>query len=379
MINEAAYWIALAHLPKWGNFKINSLVKNIYTDQRISIKDFFDLSVKDWENTFNLDKKEIETLLTSKSEIPSDAFLAETLNNNGIELIPIISTMYPHTLKNNMSELKSPTVLYTKGNIKIFLEKSVAIVGSRNANELSLKFTENIAKRASKNFKVIVSGFAKGVDKKALDSAIENKGQSIIVLPQGIMTFENGFRSYYKDIINGNLLVVSSFLPKAPWRVELAMARNPIIYGLANEIYVAESSEKGGTWSGAMDGLRKGRRIFVRKPQQNEKNANEILIQKGAIPVDSEGNEISEFKKAVTVSDISAKDSFKNEFYRIYDLLKTGDFTINEILNNLNLSWTENELKEFLIADKNIEVINKSPLKFKAKNSDNNQISLFES
>lgn len=274
MIKEAAYWIAIAHLPKWGNFKINNLVKNIYSDQKISIKEFFNLSVKDWENTFNLNKQDIESLSTSKSEIPSDSFLAETLNNNGIELIPIISTMYPQTLKNNMSELKSPTVLYTKGNIKIFLEKSVAIVGSRNANELSLKFTENIAKHASKNFKVIVSGFAKGVDKKALDSAIENNGQSIIVLPQGILTFESGFRNYYKEIINGNLLVVSSFLPKAPWRVELATARNPIIYGLANE----------------------------------------ILIQKGAIPVDSEGNEIPENKKAITVSDIPDKDLLKNEF-----------------------------------------------------------------
>ena len=201
MIKVAAYWIAIAHLPKWGNIKINNLVKNIYSDQKISIKEFFNLSVKDWENTFNLNKQDIESLSTSKSEIPSDSFLAETLNNNGIELIPIISTMYPQTLKNNMSELKSPTVLYTKGNIKIFLEKSVAIVGSRNANELSLKFTENIAKHASKNFKVIVSGFAKGVDKKALDSAIENNGQSIIVLPQGILTFESGFRNYYKEIL----------------------------------------------------------------------------------------------------------------------------------------------------------------------------------
>ena len=116
------------------------------------------------------------------------------------------------------------------------------------------------------------------------------------------------------------------------------MARNPIIYGLANE----------------------------------------ILIQKGAIPVDSEGNEIPENKKAITVSDIPDKDLLKNEFYGIYDLLKTGNITINEILNYLNLSWTENELKEFLITDKNIEVINDSPLKFKAKNSDNNQISLFD-
>jgi predicted Rossmann fold nucleotide-binding protein DprA/Smf involved in DNA uptake len=67
------------------------------------------------------------------------------------------------------------------------------------------------------------------------------------------------------------------------------MARNPIIYGLAEEIFVAESSEKGGTWSGVIDGLRKNRKIFVRMPDADESNANKILISRGAIAVDDNG------------------------------------------------------------------------------------------
>jgi hypothetical protein len=35
-----------------------------------------------------------------------------------------------------------------------------------------------------------------------------------------------------------------------------------------------------------MDGLRKGRKIYVRKPEPNENNANILLIQKGAIAFD---------------------------------------------------------------------------------------------
>lgn len=169
------------------------------------------------------------------------------------------------------------------------LEKSIAIVGSRNASDISLQFTDKIAQLASKEYKVVVSGFAKGVDKQALVSAIKYKGQSIIVLPQGILTFESGFKTYYRQIVDGDVLVLSTFFPKAPWRTDLAMARNPIIYGLANEIYVAESSDKGGTWSGVDDGLRKKRVVYVRKPEKPEPNANLLLIQKGGIPVDFNG------------------------------------------------------------------------------------------
>ncbi len=43
-------------------------------------------------------------------------------------------------------------------------------------------------------------------------------------------------KKYYKQLVEGDVLVLSTFHPKAPWRVELAMARNPIIYGLADEI-----------------------------------------------------------------------------------------------------------------------------------------------
>lgn len=95
-----------------------------------------------------------------------------------------------------------------------------------------MQFTDNVAKKASSEHKVVVSGFARGVDKQALDSAMKHKGQSIIVLPQGITTFASGMKKYYKQIIEGNVLVLSTFHPKSPWAVDLAMARNSIIYGL---------------------------------------------------------------------------------------------------------------------------------------------------
>ncbi len=81
------------------------------------------------------------------------------------------------------------------------------------------------------------------------------------------------------------------------------MARNPIIYGLANEIYVAESSEKGGTWAGVIDGLRKKRSIFVRQPDGYEQNANALLINKGAIAVDFDGKKIENHEESLVVNE----------------------------------------------------------------------------
>ena len=289
MKEQTPYWITLAHLPKWGTEKINRLVVKIVHDNKMSLEDFFMLSTTDWKEKFELSENDILLLEKEKEKLPNNAFLAEELLSQGFDIIPINSVEYSQTLKKNL-KIKAPTILYIKGNKRILQEDSIAIVGSRKANEIALQFTDNVAKKATENFKIVVSGFAKGVDKQALDSAINYKGQSIIVLPQGIMTFGSGIKKYYKQITNGDVLVVSTFPPKMTWSVGLAMARNPIIYALANTIFVAQSENKGGTWSGVLDGLSKGRIIFVRKPNQEEQTANLILIEKGAKMVDIEGN-----------------------------------------------------------------------------------------
>ncbi|MCK9199412.1 MAG: DNA-processing protein DprA, partial [Bacilli bacterium] len=193
MNKEEAYWITLAHLPRWGYAKINNIIFKFNHDYKISIEEFFQLSDLELRDLYSLEQKDIISLNQAKLEIPNNAFIAESLINEGYELIPIISTEYSNTLKENLKLQHSPSLLYIKGDKQILQENSIAIVGSRDASEISLQFADNIAKIASQEYKVVVSGFAKGVDKQALDSVLKYNGRSIIVLPQGIATFDSGF------------------------------------------------------------------------------------------------------------------------------------------------------------------------------------------
>jgi len=257
---------------------------------------------------------------------------------------------------------RAPLLLYIKGDKQLLKDSAVAIVGSRSASQKSLRFTNTIAKKVCDQNKVVVSGYAKGVDRQALVSAINFKGKSIIVLPQGITTFKSGFKKYYKHIINGDVLVSSIFHPNVPWSPQNAMARNPIIYGLAGEIYVAESNEKGGTWSGVIDGLRKGHKIYIRKPSQREKNANLLLIEKGAIPVDDNGK--------ILKNEIQTREKNKKIYdEKILELLKKKPLTSKDIIKNLNLSLTQRNVTDYLKNHPKIITLNKhKPLKFKLKN-----------
>lgn len=359
MNQELTYWVALAHTPKMWTARKNEIIAYCFQREK-TIVDFFS---SDQFLGMSLTPQEAVLLQQTKSELANYAFMVEELLDQGFDIIPVTSQEYSPTLKSNL-KYSSPIVLYTKGNKQILHEKSIAIVGSRNANENSLKFTDNVAKKASMEYKVVVSGFAKGVDKQALDSALAYKGQSIIVLPQGITTFSSGIKKYYKQIVGGDVLVLSTFHPKLPWSVDLAMARNSIIYGLASEIYAAQSDDKGGTWSGVTEGLKKGRKVYVRVPEKKEKCANKILISMGAAPVDIEGNDAyiiqSIRKKDVelnfrvtlpSVNDSSIED-------RIYDFLSKGTYSSKQIIDGLNLSnYSIQKMSSILSKMKNINKI----------------------
>ncbi|MGH7597573.1 MAG: DNA-processing protein DprA [bacterium] len=292
MNSESPYWMALAHLPKWRTERVNRLLVEILHQRKMQLQEFFALPPESWQNEFSLTPKEVEALNEAKTQLSNYAFMAEELLAQGFQMIPINAKEYSATLKKNLQMKHAPPLLYVKGNIKLLNEPSVAVVGSRHASERALQFADTIAKQCAAQFKVVVSGFAKGVDQQALDSSLKYIGHSIIVLPQGILTFGGGIKKYYAQIVEGDVLVLGTFFPKAGWDAGLAMARNVYIYGLAEEIYVAESDDKGGTWTGVMDGLKKGRTIYVRQPESDEKNANQLLIAKGAIAVDAEGNRL---------------------------------------------------------------------------------------
>lgn len=302
---ELPYWMTLAHL------------EGLQTDERMRVavacyergkklSDFFNASDEEKIKLYGLAGNRLGLVDSALAAVPNYAFLAESLVTQGYDIITVWDERYPKSLKKHL-KYHTPLILYTKGDADLLNERTIAIVGARNAEEKALAFTDRIARRKASEGYVIASGYAKGVDRQSLESALAADGKSIVVLPQGITTFGSGYKKLYKPIINGKVLVLSCFYPTAVWSVALAMARNSIVYALSEKIYVAESHSSGGTWNGVMDGLQREKKkgeetsIFVRVPEKGEGNANLSLIAAGAKAVDSQGNEVHGFGNEPTV------------------------------------------------------------------------------
>lgn len=208
----------------------------------------------------------------------------EHWQSRGIWVISRADSVYPKRLKARLKE-NAPAILYGCGNIDLFESGGLAVVGSRNVTEDVIDYSNQIGKLAALSEIPIISGGAKGVDRAAMNGALNENGYVCEVMAERL---DRGAlnRSNRQHIMNGQLVLVSAYDPSSGFNVGHAMQRNKIIYGLSDASLVVNAEiGKGGTWSGAIEQLEKLHfvRVYVRVTGEPSE-ALRALEKKGAAP-----------------------------------------------------------------------------------------------
>lgn len=209
---------------------------------------------------------------------------ARTLRQGGWGATIRGDTDYPQAIK----DLR-PTapILFHRGNLQLLHRPSVGMCGSRAASEASLRAAKACGAAVAATGNVVISGYAKGVDMATHIAALEQGGQTIIVLAEGCDHFRIK-REFQPGMFNWNdVLVVSQFAPTQPWTAAGAMTRNGLIYGLPGTLVVVEAGERGGTLAAGLAALAKGRRVFVLQLDGETPLGNKLILERGGIPISS--------------------------------------------------------------------------------------------
>ena len=177
--------------------------------------------------------------------------------------------------------------LYATGCKELIGQPGIGICGSRDASADALEWAFKFGQEAANRGLLVVSGYARGIDRQAHKGALVAGGNTIAVLPEGIEGFS--VRKELTDLIDldRNFAAVSMFEPEVPWKSWRAMTRNKLIIALSLGLFVVEASEKGGTINAAMECVRQNKPLWAvaysdRTPQRV---GNELLLQDSAIPL----------------------------------------------------------------------------------------------
>jgi len=172
-------------------------------------------------------------------------------------------------------------VLWAQAQLSLlaFDGPTMAVAGSRETSEEIIGLVYELAKSASRQGWMTVSGLAKGVDSAAHQGAITGGTGTIGVLASGISSQS---RSWAPDETD-EICLISQFMPSEPWSGPRAMQRNATIAGLSDRVVVAAAGTSGGSWEMAQLCLKRNKPLFVLDLPLGEAAGNQRLIKAGAM------------------------------------------------------------------------------------------------
>ncbi len=257
---------------QWGRFA------SWLSQNGVNPQDLFEINLEDLFTGFSdreIKRQRVEALL---DQGPLLAQNTQKWEQNGIWSLTRGDHYYPTKLKEHLGH-DSPAVLFGIGDSRLLQNESIAVVGSRNVSSDDLEYSKKLGEWASSEGYAIVSGAARGVDSAAMAGSLNSEGQAIGVVA------DNLIRSavkpeYRRSISKSNLVLISMNNPESRFTVGNAMGRNKCIYCLSIAAVIVHLGTSGGTWTGAVENLKKGWvPMFVRE-SKDSKSGNSILVDR---------------------------------------------------------------------------------------------------
>jgi DNA processing protein len=172
-----------------------------------------------------------------------------TIEAVGAEVVTLPEARYPERLRHLNED--APYVLFARGNLELWRNTTLAIVGSRRCSDYGADAARTLSGAAARAGAVIVSGMALGIDGIAHEAALEAGGSTIAVFGCGIdICYPPRHRRLYEQIGEHGLLL-TEFAPGTPPMPHHFPHRNRIIALLSHAVLVVEATSLSGSLSTA--------------------------------------------------------------------------------------------------------------------------------
>jgi predicted Rossmann fold nucleotide-binding protein DprA/Smf involved in DNA uptake len=215
------------------------------------------------------------------------ALAVEKWANQGIWIVSRSDPEYPGRWHERLQH-NAPPLLFGVGRKNLLSQEGLAVIGSRKADAGSLAFSRMMGQRCARDGIQVISGGAKGVDQEAMLAALGQGGTVVGIVSDnlGRATVSGKYRQAIRE---GRLVLLSACVPEAHFQTGNAMARNKLIYALADwALVVCCEDGTGGTWAGATENLKHGWAPLLVRTGVEVAAGNQQLIEAGGLPLEEE-------------------------------------------------------------------------------------------
>jgi DNA processing protein len=239
MNDPLLYKVALSMVPGIGSILARNLVAYVG-----SIEGIFKESVSKLTKIPGIGEINARRI-KDNNILPLAAEELEFTAKHEIDIYFYLDDNYPKRFKQCVD---APIIFYKKGNINLDADKTISIVGTRNASDYGRQMCDELLRYlSSKGHKVmIVSGLAYGIDIQAHKSALQYNLPTVGVLGHGLdKLYPSAHLKTAKAMLEQGGLI-TDFPSKSKIDRANFIRRNRLIAGLTDATVVIESGEKGG-------------------------------------------------------------------------------------------------------------------------------------
>jgi len=179
-----------------------------------------------------------------------------------------------------------PRLLFSLGDTALAARPAIAVVGSRSHSDYGLHACRAVVDAAVAAGAVVVSGMARGIDAHAHARALDDGGDTIGILGNGLgVIYPAANRALYERVARDGLLLTEMPPGERP-RVYTFPHRNRLIAGLASITVVVEAAHTSGSLITAAAALDAGREVMAVPGPITEATSDgtNALIRDGATP-----------------------------------------------------------------------------------------------
>jgi DNA processing protein len=193
----------------------------------------------------------------------------------------------------------APPVISMIGGERLNYDRTVAIVGARNASTAGQKFTRQLAHDLGEAGYTVVSGLARGIDASAHKASIATG--TVAVLAGGLDHIypEENLPLADEILVAGGALVSEMPLGWEP-RARDFPRRNRLVSGLSLGVVVVEAARRSGSLITARLALEQNREVFAvpGSPLDPRSEGTNALIQEGARLIVSAADVVDSLREA---------------------------------------------------------------------------------
>ncbi len=349
-------FIALQHLYFFNNRPIRKIMNDSFdflrkcswdefSDYAYTLKYYkYDRSARkyNWDDQFKSEHVKKSLSFSFKS----NDFLEQ---NSQIKILTYLDQKYPHS-KLNILDDDAPVILYCVGNIESLNRDAIAIIGTREPDDIYKEPGIEIASFLAKNGYSIVSGLAVGCDTLGHVGALKSSGLTTAVLANGLETIypkENAHLA--KRIVDNDGCLVTEYPPYTKIERWYFPERDRLQAALSDFLFVIATGEKGGTMITVEHAIKQNKPIFTFNPVSDTTKSlgNKKLIKQGK----ATGIDIGNINKIEHLLKVKIKSKATNYKRKIINHISNTTLTKEGLLTFLKSKYPDERVTQLTMFD----------------------------